>query len=505
MRSNHTIMEVKQDLNVGFEENYSDFIRSNPAYQQTAALDELRATDYGRLDRLDHTYLDYTGGGLYGEGQLTAHFNLLGENVFGNPHSINPTSYAMTTLVDSARAYVLEYFNASPEEYVAIFTLNASGALKLVGESYPFDLKSRFLLTFDNHNSVNGIREFARMKGAAIVYAPISRTDMRIDRGQVADLLGGATRGGNNLFGFPAQSNFSGVQYPLDLVEEAHHAGWDVLLDAAAFAPTNRLDLSRWKPEFVSLSFYKMFGFPTGIGCLLARKSALSKLSRPWFAGGTIKIASIQADGHFLTEGAAAFEDGTINYLAFPGVEVGLRHLASIGIDTIHERVDCLTGWLLGQMMDLRHQNGRPLCKIHGPATSGARGGTIAFNFMDQNGVSFDIRLIEILAHEANISLRTGCFCNPGAGEIAFGVDKGEIEPYFKGGGGLDFDDFRMKFAEENDRDIGAVRISVGLVTNFADVSRFIEFARGFLDQSTTDFASIDLDLAASRITRDSA
>jgi len=39
--------------------------------------------------------------------------------------------------------------------------------------------------------------------------------------------------------------------------------------------PTNRLDLSRWHPEFVSLSFYKMFGYSTGVGCLLARRAAL--------------------------------------------------------------------------------------------------------------------------------------------------------------------------------------------------------------------------------------
>jgi selenocysteine lyase/cysteine desulfurase len=63
---------------------------------------------------------------------------LLAQHVFGNPHSHNPTSLAMTELVEKARRSVLEYFNAPPDEYLAIFTSNASGALKLVGESYPF-------------------------------------------------------------------------------------------------------------------------------------------------------------------------------------------------------------------------------------------------------------------------------------------------------------------------------------------------------------------------------
>ena len=90
-----------------------------------------------------------------------------GDVFFGNPHSGNPALVTTTRLVDSARDYILEYFNASPDEYVAIFTANATAAIKLVGEAYPFQSGDRYLLTFDNHNSINGIREFAHMKGPA--------------------------------------------------------------------------------------------------------------------------------------------------------------------------------------------------------------------------------------------------------------------------------------------------------------------------------------------------
>ncbi len=147
----------------------------HPAYEETAALDELRRSDFARLDRGGHVYLDYTGGGLYAQSQLLEHMRLLESGVFGNPHSINPTSAASTELVERARAYVLEFFNASPDEYVAIFTPNATGALRLVGEAYPFHPGDRFLLTFDNHNSVNGIREFARARGAETTYVPDRR------------------------------------------------------------------------------------------------------------------------------------------------------------------------------------------------------------------------------------------------------------------------------------------------------------------------------------------
>jgi hypothetical protein len=114
------------------------FHSAHSGYAGTTVLDELRATNYSRLDNTGHVCLDYTGGGLYAESQLREHFELLRGNVFGNPHSLNPTSAASTELVERARARVLEFFRASPEEYVAIFTPNATGALRLVGEAYPF-------------------------------------------------------------------------------------------------------------------------------------------------------------------------------------------------------------------------------------------------------------------------------------------------------------------------------------------------------------------------------
>src|SRR6185503_11457317 len=106
----------------------------------------------------------------------------------------------------------------------AVFTLNATGALKLVGESYRFAPGARFLLTVDNHNSVNGIREFARAAGAEVEYAPIVPPDLRIDRDALSAQLARANRSRANLFAFPAQSNFTGVRHPLDLIDQAHAA-----------------------------------------------------------------------------------------------------------------------------------------------------------------------------------------------------------------------------------------------------------------------------------------
>ena len=46
------------------------FLKAHPRYAGTAALDELRAADFARLDATGHVYLDYTGAGLYADSQL---------------------------------------------------------------------------------------------------------------------------------------------------------------------------------------------------------------------------------------------------------------------------------------------------------------------------------------------------------------------------------------------------------------------------------------------------
>ena len=151
----------------------TDFLTQYPTYRNTSRIDEIRQSDYAILDQQGHIYLDYTGGGLYAASQLKAHQELLRTHVFGNPHSYNPTSAFSTEMVERARKFVLEFFNAPEDEYVCIFTQNASAALKIVGEAYPFGAGCRYLLTFDNHNS--GQRHPRICPTRAGLPSPISR------------------------------------------------------------------------------------------------------------------------------------------------------------------------------------------------------------------------------------------------------------------------------------------------------------------------------------------
>ena len=95
------------------------------------------------------------------------------------------------------------------------------------------------------------------------------------------------------------QSNISNSKDPLFLIEHAASLGHYTLLDAAALAPTSVVSLSETPVDAMAISFYKMIGYPTGVGALIAKESFLRTLQRPWFAGGTIDV--VQATGHAFT------------------------------------------------------------------------------------------------------------------------------------------------------------------------------------------------------------
>jgi selenocysteine lyase/cysteine desulfurase len=119
--------------------------------------------------------------------------------------------------------------------------------------------------------------------------------------------------------------------------------------------------------------------------------------------------------------------------------------------------------------------------RVYGPTGVGKRGGAVTMNFFDKEDRPIDHRSIEEAAGSHNISLRTGCFCNPGAGEIALGISKMELAACFTSPGHtqrLSYDDFRLCI---DGKASGAVRVSVGLVSNFEDIQTFLKFAGGLV------------------------
>jgi len=113
----------------------------------------------------------------------------------------------------------------------------------------------------------------SRAKGATVTYIPVTPPGLRVDTREFTSRLGLVRSGAHHLLAYPAQSNFSGVQHPLEWIAEAQSQGWDVLLEAASFAPSNRLDLGQWRADFVSLRGYLVSMRKQGVALLAALHS----------------------------------------------------------------------------------------------------------------------------------------------------------------------------------------------------------------------------------------
>ncbi len=250
-----------------------------------------RSREFPLLD--DHhkpvTYLDWTGAALPPASLIEQHCRYLSTKLLGNPHSAHHPSKAAMDDMDRTRAAVLTYFKADPSEYDVVFTSGATGAILLL-QHFMFE-GGELLLSADNHNSVTGLREVARRAGAKVRYLPITE-GLGLDKEVGEKMLGFPVSRGRKLFCFPAKSNYSGVHHSLGWIATAQMLGWSVLLDAAAYLANERLDLSLVHPDFVPVSFYKLFGYPTGLGCLIVRKAAYESLHKRWFAGGSILLVA---------------------------------------------------------------------------------------------------------------------------------------------------------------------------------------------------------------------
>ena len=233
------------------------------------AVHALRDREYSRLDGLGQVFLDYTGGGLYAQSQLRrapapAASRRLRQPALGQP-GVGGLDAASRT---RARASILAFFNASPDEYDVVFTANATAALRLVGESYPFEPGGRLLLTADNHNSVNGIREFARAQRRAVDLRPAldarparrrRRRARRPRPGHAGVRACSPTRRSPTT---PASATRSPGSTP-----PTSAAGTSCSTRRHS-CPRTGSTSTRWRPDFVAVSWYKVFGYPTGIGSL---------------------------------------------------------------------------------------------------------------------------------------------------------------------------------------------------------------------------------------------
>ncbi|XP_026825788.1 molybdenum cofactor sulfurase isoform X2 [Ooceraea biroi] len=406
-------------------------------------------------------------------------------------------------MIERTRYRILSHFNTSPDEYSVIFTSGATASLKIVAEGFRFaesddngtEHVGDFVYVQDNHTSVLGMRDVVAARGTEVTCLGHDRAFQVFNQYSIPrDSDEERRTNGNSLFVYSAQCNFSGLKYPLKWIRDTHMGAlsavaskpstrWYVLLDAAGFAPTNNLDLSIFKPDFVCLSFYKMFGYPTGIGALLVKNSSSGLLEKVYYGGGTVDVALSSEMFHKKRQALhQRFEDGTVPFLSIVTLQHGFEVLARLTIDKISKHVFSLARALHYSLLMLHHCNGKPVVKLYSDTdyeVHDSQGGIVTFNLIRSSGEYVGYMEVVNMAALFKIHLRTGCFCNPGACQRHLSLSPKEIlENYEAGytcGGTADL---------INGKPTGAVRISFGYMSTIKDVrTLLLMITKCFIDE----------------------
>jgi selenocysteine lyase/cysteine desulfurase len=158
---------------------------------------------------------------------------------------------------------------------------------------------------------------------------------------------------------------------------------------------------------------------------------------------------------------------------------MGLDFIESIGIDRISARIKSLIHYLAQELKSLHHSNGKPQVKIFGPDNFENRGGNIILNIFDVHDKAYPFEQIENLTNNQGISIRSGCFCNPGIDEINNCITTEEISKYFLTRDNGNYHDMITYLGKMR----GATRVSVGMATTKADLDTFIQLVGQLKDQ----------------------
>ncbi|KAL7716013.1 Molybdenum cofactor sulfurase [Entamoeba marina] len=482
--SQNDMAEAKKE----FLEKYS----SNGEYGYDGQIESLVANEL--QDRLDNkVFFDYTANGVYLNSQIEQVFNDLKTHFYANSHSQNDFSSRTDSSIEEVRHSLLKRFNVSSSEYTVVFTANATAALKLIGESFPWTNNSTFKYLRQNHNSVLGIREYAIQQGGSFESIPVETLnscdcekifDVETDGVGVSATRSTLTEYPEdvyNLFAFPAMENFTGVKYPLEWINNFHknntakNNNWLVLLDAAAYLSSNDLDLKKYPADFVVMSFYKIVGYPTGLGALIVKNDVLDIMQKSFFGGGTVVMSD--CDTHFCLlhdSGYQRFEDGSQSFLAIRSLKYGFDVLDRFGVKVIQNHVMSVIDYLYDELSKLQHSTGKNVVEIYGChylKDHSKQGPIINLSVFDEHGDYVGYSYIQSKTNEAGFQIRTGSSCNPGACYGYLGVTSEEVAK---------FSQEKTACGDENDiiegKPLGGVRISLGIMSTFEEAYAFVHF-----------------------------
>eukprot|EP00727_Mastigamoeba_balamuthi_P010822 m51a1_g6362 putative molybdenum cofactor sulfurase-like (808) ;mRNA; f:105091-107808 len=487
-------------------ERRAAFLSREPAYGagDASRYESLVSAEFSRLVGVSSraVYADHAGSALYSERQLRECSSALCSSLLANPHSSAPGSPAGATaaVVSSARAEVAAFLGAPLRGWSVVWTSGATGALKAVGEAFAWSAGSCVCFLRSCHNSALGIRELRAKAAPCVDERDIRNAESDEEFKSVA--LEAVQRDPDALHLLVAIAEYDLRSVLRWIREDERVRGrWRVVVDAAALAAHSPLaplvsDESA-APDYVALSLYKVFGYPTGLGVLLVRSdpplasgssaheprelpSADVLCSKAYFGGGTVAASLSSRRWHVARDGVAErLEDGTVNFTAVAAVKQGVELVQRFGgMQAVGAHACSVARYLRARLASMRHGGpaGAPaivIAQSEVPDDDEHMGPVVTFNVRRSDGGWVGPTSVAGLAALRGIQLRAGCMCNPGACHAFVGLTPDEVIAAAASGGGTcwldDADLIKGKPA-------GAVRASFGLASTWEDADTIAEF-----------------------------
>jgi len=257
------------------------------------------------------------------------------------------------------------------------------------------------------------------------------------------------------------------------------------LLDAAALATTTQIDLSdpSTAPDFMAVSFYKIFGFPN-LGALIVRKqSADVLLQRKYFGGGTVDMVVAIDDAWHAKKNYSIhdqLEDGTLPFHSIFALEhaIEIHERLFGGMHLISAHTANLAKQLYEGMTSLQHKNGKAVVKVYKDKSSEygdpkTQGATIAFNLFRPDESMIGYADVEKKADSCGIYVRSGGLCNPGGVATYLDWKPWEMRAAYAAGHRCSKPTQTLQ-----GKATGVVRVSLGAMSTLSDVRAFLEFLK---------------------------
>lgn len=326
-----------------------------------------------------------------------------------------------TRAFEATRSKAAQWLNAASAEEI-VFTRGSTESLNLLAYGLEHLLQPGEQIVIsaaEHHANLLPWQQLAKRRGLELVVLPLDAAGS-IDLGEAARLIGPRTR----LLAVSQLSNVLGRWQPLtELLALAKAHGALTVIDGAQGAVHARPDMQALGCDFYVCSAHKLYG-PDGVGLLHGRRETLAKMQH-WQLGGEMLLDADYHDARF-RPAPLGFEAGT------PAVSAVIALGAAL---------DWLSG--LDQAAVARHE-----AALHGELLAGlqARAGVRLLGEPQLALACFEVEGVHNadLAHllgEQGIAVRTGQHC---------------AMPLMK----------RLGLG-------GAIRVSLGLYNDGADLQRF--------------------------------